>query len=148
MEEGKKMSAEESANIVRAHYNAFNKRDFGTGATLVDPKAQWTNVPFGTTYQGPDGYQQFLKMWTTAMSDASVEITNLIASGDWVAVEFTGKGTHQSGPFAGPKGPIPPTGKAIDLSFCEIFKIKNGKIALARLYFDAATLMRQLGLTP
>lgn len=142
------MSAEENASLVREHYHTFNKRDFGTGATLVDSKLQWVNIPFGTTYEGPEGYKAFLKMWTAAMSDVRVEITNLIASGDWVAVEFNGKGTHQSGPLIGPKGPIPPTGKSIDLSFCEIFKIKNGKIALARLYFDAAAMMRQLGLLP
>jgi steroid delta-isomerase-like uncharacterized protein len=142
------MSAEENANIVREHYSAFNKRDFGYGATLVDPKMRWTNIPFGMTYEGPEGYKTFFKMWTTAFSDARAEITNLIASGDWVTVEFTGKGTHQSGPLVGPKGPIPPTGKSIDLSFCEIFKLKNGKITLVRLYFDAATMMRQLGLIP
>ncbi|TAK02724.1 MAG: nuclear transport factor 2 family protein [Candidatus Manganitrophaceae bacterium] len=142
------MSAEENITVVREHYNAFNKRDFGYGSTLVDPGLRWINVPFATTYEGPEGYKQFLKMWTTAMSDARVEITNVIASGDWVAVEFTGKGTHQSGPLAGPKGPIPPTGKSIELSFCEVFKLKNGKIALVRAYFDAATLMRQLGLMP
>jgi|SRR5579884_1321975 len=142
------MSVEESTHLVREHYNNFNKRDFGTGATLVDPKVRWINVPFGTIYEGPEGYKQNLKMWTTAMSDARAEITNLIASDRWVAVEFTGKGTHQSGPFIGPKGPIPPTGKSIELSFCEIFEIKNGKIALIRVYFDAATLMRQLGLMP
>lgn len=142
------MSAEENANLVREHYSAFNKRDFGYGATLVDPKVRWTHIPFGITYEGPEGYKQCLKLWTTAFSDARVEITNLIASGDWVAVEFTGKGTHQSGPLIGPKGPIPPTGKSIDLSFCEIFRVKSGKISLARLYFDAATMMRQLGLLP
>lgn len=142
------MSAEENANLVREHYNAFNKRDFGTGATLVDPKLQWINIPFATTYEGPEGYKQFLKSWTTAISDARVDITNLIASDKWVAVEFTGKGTHNAGPLIGPKGPIPPTGKSVDLSFCEVFEVKNGKIALARTYFDAATLMRQLGLMP
>lgn len=148
MMEEEKMSAEENANIVREHYSAFNKRDFGYGATLVDPKVRWTNIPFATTYEGPEGYKAFLKMWTTAFSDARIEITNLIASGDWVTVEFTGKGTHQSGPLIGPKGSIPPTGKSIDLSFCEIFKLKNGKISLARLYFDAATMLRQLEKIP
>lgn len=142
------MSAEENTNVVREHYSAFNKRDFGCGAALVDPKVRWTNIPFGTTYEGPEGYKAFLKMWTAAFSDARIEITNVIAGDDWVTVEFTGKGTHQSGPLVGPKGPIPPTGKSIDLSFCEIFRLKSGKITLARLYFDAATMMRQLGLIP
>lgn len=140
------MSAEENITVVREHYNAFNKRDFGYGATLVDPKVQWINIPFGTTYEGPEGYKQYLKLWTTALSDARVEIINLVASGDWVAVEFTGKGNHNAGPLLGPKGPIPPTGKPVDLSFCEVFKLKNGKISFVRTYFDAATLMRQLGL--
>ena len=70
MMEEEKMSAEENANIVREHYSAFNKRDFGYGATLVDPKARWTNIPFGITYEGPEGYKQSLKSWTTAFSDA------------------------------------------------------------------------------
>lgn len=140
------MSTEENVSLVQQHYNAFNSRDFGRVATLVEKNVEWINIPFGTTDRGPEGSQQALKRWTAAISDFRVDLINLVASGDWVVAEYSGKGNHNAGSLVVPAGPIAPTGKSIDLLFCEAFKVKSGKIALARLYFDAATLMRQLGL--
>ena len=32
------------------------------------------------------------------------------------------------------------------MPFCDVFQFRNGKIVAGRSYFDAATMMRQLGL--
>jgi len=45
-------------------------------------------------------------------------------------------------------GKIGPTGKKIDIPFCEIFEIRNGKLVSSHLYFDVATMMQQLELVP
>jgi hypothetical protein len=50
--------------------------------------------------------------------------------------------------MVGPAGPIAPTQKKLDLKFCEFFRIKDGLVSEGHTYFDAATLMRQLGVSP
>src|SRR5439155_9405481 len=139
------LTAQDNATVVRAHYDAYNRRDFDKSLTLVADGVKWMNIPFNTTFSGRKGYREFLDNWNKAMPDSKVEIVNVIAGDEWTAVEFIGRGTH-TGPLVGPQGTIPATHKKLDLKFCELFRVKDGQIAEGRLYFDAATLMRQFGL--
>lgn len=140
-------TTEKSEQIARAHYEAFNRRAFDDGAALNAPDAVWRNVPTGEKFVGREGYKQFLSSWSTAMPDAKVEIETIVADSRGVAVTFTGRGTH-TGVLRTPMGDVPPTGKRIELPFCEVIKIDRarGQIVSAEVYFDAATMMRQLGL--
>jgi predicted ester cyclase len=99
----------------------------------------------GMTFHGHDGYKQYIQSWMEAFPDGKVEVTHMVANDHSVVTEFRGQGVH-TGPLASPAGPIPPTGRSIDLHFCETLEIEGGKVAKDRLYFDAATMMRQLGL--
>ena len=47
-----------------------------------------------------------------------------------------------------PQGEIPPTGKTIDLHFCDVFQVSGGKAIAHRLYFDNVEFLSQLGLMP
>ena len=140
-------SAQDSATITQTVYDAFNRRDFDQGAALVAEDFEWVNRPLGQTFRGPTGYRQFLQRRVTAFPDARIEITNRVAAGDWVATEFTLRGTH-TGPLTGPAGQIPPTGRSVEVPVCEVIQVQKGKLVRARPYFDAATMMRQLGLLP
>lgn len=64
-----------------------------------------------------------------------------------MVVQFDFRGTH-TGPLQGPNGEIPPTGRAVDVPVCDVFQLRNGKAVGVHSYFDAATLMTQLGLLP
>jgi predicted ester cyclase len=75
------------------------------------------------------------------------EIVEVSTGEDLVVVEFVGRGTHD-GPLKGPVGEIPPTGRRVEIRFCEVHEIWDGKIVRFRTYFDPATMMRQLGLMP
>jgi predicted ester cyclase len=105
------------------------------------------NIPFNVNFSGRKGYREFLDNWTTAMPDCKVEVVNVAGGDEWTAVEFIGRGTH-TGPLVGPNGTIPATQKKLDLKFCELLRVKDGQIAEAHIYFDAATMLRQFGLLP
>jgi steroid delta-isomerase-like uncharacterized protein len=141
------LTAQDNATIARDHFNAFNARDFAKGLNLVTNDVKWTNIPFNVEFTGHSGYREFHNNWTTAMPDCKVEITNIIGGEEWTVVEFIGRGTH-TGTLAGPQGPIAATQKKLELKVCELLRIKDGQIAESRVYFDAATMMRQLGLLP
>ena len=141
------MSAQENAATIRAFNEAYNARDWDAAIALTAPDVEWVSVATGETFHGPDGVRQFLDGWATAFPDSTVETTFVVADEQGGAIEFRGQGT-QSGPLRGPAGEIPPTGKAINVLFAEALEFKQGEIARARLYFDLAGMLGQLGLMP
>jgi len=139
------MSAQDNVKIARKNYEAFNNRDFDGGVAQAAENIELLNVPLGVTLHGPEGFRQILEGWATAFPDGRVEVTNIVAGEEGVVIEFRGRGTH-TGPLSGPTGEIPATGRSVDVPFCDVMQIKNGKITSLHTYYDAATMMGQLGL--
>lgn len=141
------MSLNDNATLARTFYDAFNSRDFDRAAAYVTPDCEWLNVPTGETRRGPEGFRQDMQAWATAFPDGMVEVTNLIPAGEWVCVEFTGRGTNK-GPLTGPAGQIPPTGRRVEIRFCDLLHFRNGKVISGHSYYDMATMLQQLGVMP
>jgi steroid delta-isomerase-like uncharacterized protein len=139
------MSAQDNVKIARKNYETFNNRDFDGTVAQAAENVELLNVPLGVTLHGPEGFRQSVQGWATAFPDSRVEVTNIVAGEEGAVIEFRGRGTH-TGPLNGPAGEIPATGRSVDIPFCEVMQIKNGKITSVHTYFDAATMMGQLGL--
>jgi steroid delta-isomerase-like uncharacterized protein len=91
---------------------------------------------------GPDGIKRAALAQRTAFPDLVTSIDDLIAEGDKVVVRGHDTGTHQ-GPFMG----IPPSGKRFTITWIDIFRIQDGKLAEAWLETNVASFRRQLGAT-
>ncbi len=141
------MPQQDIAAIARIAHDAYNARDFDRVITLVAPDAKWVDMATGVTFNGPDGFRQYMQGWATAFPESQVEVRRVRTGHDFAVVEFTGRGTH-TGPLTTPTGTIPPTNRQVEAPFCEIYEIADGKIAGGVTYYDVATLMRQLGLMP
>jgi len=141
------MSKEDHATVIQALFDAFNKGDLASAASLVTQDFELVDVPAGYTFHGSDGLLQWFQGFLTAGPDAKTEIFNTIVEDDWVATEHIGRFTH-TGPLVTPGGEIAPTGRRVELQIAEIYQMKNGKIRLLGAYYDAATMMRELGLMP
>jgi steroid delta-isomerase-like uncharacterized protein len=139
------MSTHDNAKVAQTLYEAFNAKDVERALGQAGENVEVVNVPLGLTFQGHEGYRQYLQGWIAAFPDSQVTISRTVADETGAITEFIGRGTH-TGPLASPAGPIPPTGRPIEIQFCEALEITEGKITKDRLYFDAGTLMRQLGL--
>lgn len=144
------MTAQENEALVRAQIDVYNSHHTDPDwfekrvVTLADDFAI-TDMPSGRIYRGVEGFRQNSQFYAEAFPDHEVEITNVVATEDQVVVEFIGRGTH-TGPLHTPTGDIPPTGRRGELRCCNVYQIKNGKIASLRSYYDAASMLRQLGL--
>jgi predicted ester cyclase len=99
------------------------------------------------TSRGPDGYKQVILFFEEGFPDSGIEITNLFATEDQAVVEFIGRGTN-TGPLHMPTGDVPPTGRAVEIRFCDVYCVSNGKIVSYRSYYDALGFLQQLGLIP
>jgi len=146
------MTAQENVALVRSQLDLYNNHQSDPAwlekrtATLAGD-CEITDVPSGTVYRGADGFKQNSQFYKEAFPDHQVEITNVVATEDQVVVEFIGRGTH-TGPLHLPAGDIPPTGHKGELRCCNVYQIKNGKIASIRSYYDAMSMLQQLGLAP
>jgi steroid delta-isomerase-like uncharacterized protein len=138
------MSAQENARLAQEIHQAFNDRNFDRVDDLVTQDVEWENVATGETFSGPEGVKQFMQGWADAFSDSKTEVQEVHAGDDFAVNEFAGRGTHD-GPLQGPAGEIAPTNRSVDVQFCEVYHIREGKIAHGRTFFDAATMMGQLG---
>ena len=139
------MSTQDTAAIGKRWYELWNQRDFDGAAALVDEGADIVETPTDEKFRGPQGSREENEKWAAAFPDGRVEIREAIASDEAVALELTFRGTN-TGPFATPAGELPPTGRAVSFDYCTLWRVEKGRIVGGRHYYDAATVMRQLGL--
>jgi steroid delta-isomerase-like uncharacterized protein len=138
------MSAQDNAALARKIYAAFSKGDLDGVLERVAEDVEVILIPFGQTYHGREGFRAFMTGFKGAFPDLTINLTNQVAAEDQVVSEFTARGTHH-GPLATPAGEIPPTGRTVDFTVCEVWGVKDGEVASLRNYQDAAALLRQLG---
>ena len=139
------MCSLDNAAVARTFHQAWAERNPDRGAAVIADDCEFVDVPRGEIQRGPEGYRHDYERWRTAFPDGTVEIINVIAEGDWVVVEFTNSGTN-TGPLRTAIGDFPPTNRKIEVPYCSIMQIKNGKVISGRDYYDVSTILRQLGL--
>jgi steroid delta-isomerase-like uncharacterized protein len=139
------MSAQDNTVLARRIYQLFSENRLDAVLDLVSEDVETVLVPFGQIFHGREGFMQFMQGFKGAFPDIKIAVTNQVATDDQVVTEFTARGTH-TGPLQTPAGEVPPTGRTVDFSVCEAWRIKNGRLASLHNYQDAASLMRQLGL--
>ena len=139
------MSSQDNVAVARTFHQAWDERNPDRGAAVIADDCEFIDVPRGEIQRGPEAYRQDYERWRTAFPDGTIEITNVIAEGDWVVVEFINSGTN-TGPLQTPIGDFPPTNRRVEVSYCSVMQIKNGKVISGRDYYDVSTILRQLEL--
>src|SRR5579863_4834760 len=122
------MSAENNAALAQKLYDAFNRKDYDHCLTLVTEDVEAILIPFGQTFHGRAGFRDFMQGFAGAFPDITIQVTNQVATEDQVVNEFTARGT-QTGVLMTTAGEIPPTGRTVELTVCEVYLIENGKFA-------------------
>lgn len=112
-------------------------------SAFMAPDIVFTDHAQGATMKGRDEATGWLSAWKTAFSDAAVTEGTYLEAGDWTISRFRARGTND-GEFAG----LPPTGRAVDLDCCELIRWQDGKSVEGDFYYDAMTVMVQLGHIP
>lgn len=140
------MSAQNNAALARKIYELFGNNQFEEVLALSSEDIEVVLTPFGQTFHGRDGFANFMQGFKGAFPDLKMtEIMHQVATDDAVVSEFKARGTH-TGPLLTPAGEVPPTGRTVEFTVCEVWSVRNGKVASLRNYQDAASIMRQLGL--
>jgi steroid delta-isomerase-like uncharacterized protein len=125
--------------IVREHMESENRHELDvTMRTFHRPRYEL--IASGDVYDGEDEVQRYFDETRSAFPDQRNELIALHHADDAVIAEFTLRGTHD-GSFRG----LPPTGRAFECRMAALFLFEEDRLVCERVYFDQATIMRQLG---
>jgi steroid delta-isomerase-like uncharacterized protein len=133
-------------DAAKAPILAFNEKNWDKVKASITRDFVYDEVGTRRKVQGADEVVAIWQGWAQALPDAKATIHSALASGNTVVLEATWKGTHK-GPLPTPKGPVPATGKTIDVRACMVFEIAGETARSQRHYFDMVTLLEQLGIT-
>jgi steroid delta-isomerase-like uncharacterized protein len=129
-----------ATDVHRAAHEAFNSRDWEAMRALVAPDTIYDDHPRGLTLQGVDNFVAWVQEWAAGMSDARIEEARYLDAGTHSVCMFRGRGIND-----GPMGPANATGRPLDLAFCEILRVEDGRVTGGDAYYDALTMLSQLG---
>jgi len=125
---------------VREHMESENRHEFDvTLGTFHHPR--YEIVPTGDVYDGEEEVTAYFAETRRAFPDQRNRLLTLHHADDAVIVEFDLMGTHD-GTFRG----LPPTGRAFTCRTLAIFMFEEDRLVCERVYFDSATILRQLGI--
>lgn len=126
---------EETRRVFEAYAVAHDASHYAEDATFTD----MTNP--GQPLVGREAIAAMLgTFYGGAFSEAHGSEDELLIDGNRVMLEFTFTGTH-TGDFYG----IPATGRQVELQLMSVYHVEDGLIRWARLYYDSASMLRQLG---
>jgi len=133
--------ASKNVETFRAAHQAFNKRDFEAVVNAIDEDVIYRDRARDVTFRGRAGFQEFMRGWVAAFSNAEISEATYIDGGDTVVAQFTGRGVSD-----GPLGPLPATGKPVTFHFCEIVRFNDdGQVVSGDAYYDQLSILVQLG---
>ena len=141
------MSQQGVVEIAKAQIIAYNDKNWSAVTEALGPGAVYDEVGTQRKLTGHGQIIDAFKGWAAALPDSKATFDAAHVAGNTAILELTWRGTHR-GPLQTPAGQIPATGKSIEIRACQIVEVKDGKVQAVRHYFDMATLLAQLGVSP
>jgi steroid delta-isomerase-like uncharacterized protein len=129
---------EQNKHVVRQYVDAFNRGDMAALRSLLADDAEIQGV------MGKGLFDRVEPVWRQLIEGygMQLQIEELVAEGNKVAVRYTETGTFKAPAFG-----HQPTGRSYELVALELFEIQDGKIKRRWGARDSASQARQLGLT-
>lgn len=126
--------------IVAEHIGAENRQDVEATIGTFHHARYEVN---GETSDGEEAVRELLRDLMVGFPDFQFEPGASHHADDAVIGEGRLTGTHQ-GTFNG----VPATGRPIDVPVAGVFEFEDDRLVCEKVYFDSATLLRQIGMLP
>lgn len=131
---------ERNIDTMRRAFEALNSRDLHACTDLMTSDFIINIAEMPYPKRGLSAWRKHAETLFAAFPDARVEIEDIFAVDDKLAVRVRMTGTHK-GEFLGTK----PTGKRIEYQSHEIYRFEEGKLAEEWICSDMMTLFIQIG---
>jgi steroid delta-isomerase-like uncharacterized protein len=133
----------ESARValVAEHIRLENAHDLEGVLRTFGDASRYDDEAWGEHYEGADGVRAFYTQIMTALPDLQIDVKRQHVTDEAILVEVVISGTHQ-GAWRG----LPATGRKIAFPLCGVYTFDaNDRLAGERIYYDRATVLRELG---
>ena len=127
---------------------AWNACDVDAMAELIVDDIVWADPALPEPACGVPAVQEFMRMSFRAFPDlrfSEPDPPHLTADGEQVAWAWTMEGTMHGS--VDPPG-FAPTGRRMRVDGVDLWRMRDGRIARYRAFYDATDMARQLGLMP
>ena len=134
----------ENKEVVQGFVAAGNNRDYDRLTEYVgDDVVRHCQATPGLEVTTLDQFIAFMEADVAVCPDSRVEVQQMVADGDRVAIWATYTGTQE-----GQMGPFPPSGKQMVLEFAAIFRFEDARIVEFWVTWDNMAALAQLGHFP
>ncbi|MEO8704184.1 MAG: ester cyclase [Kofleriaceae bacterium] len=127
-----------NAKTIADYAAAFTKHDAKAVGALLADTVVWSEQPIDTDFDKPATLGHFAALWA-GFSDLKLAHANTWAAGEYVAAAGTLEGTND-GELAGSAK----TGKRVTIPILGVYKLADGKIVAAWLFWQRQGLSAQL----
>jgi steroid delta-isomerase-like uncharacterized protein len=128
--------------IVDEHIRLENEHNLDGIMRTFGPTARYDDESWGVHYVGHDEVRAFYGELLRALPDMQIDVLRRHTTYDSVVLEVVIRGQHL-GFWRG----LPATGRHLEFPLCGIFTFdESDRLAGERIYYDRATMLRQLGL--
>jgi steroid delta-isomerase-like uncharacterized protein len=128
--------------LVEEHVRRENAHDLPGIMDTFGSRAWYDDEPWGEHHEGRPAVQGYYEDLLVSLPDLRIDITHCLAAEDGVALEVRISGTHL-GAWRG----LPAMGRRVDFPLCGLYTFDDaGKLAGERIYYDRASVLRQVGL--
>jgi ketosteroid isomerase-like protein len=125
----------------RTLHDLFNARGYDDIEAYLAPGFMYEDLSRVVTVKTPGEFTDYLRGWVTAFGDAAVGSPQYAEGADHSVCTFHGRGVND-----GELGPFAPSGRPMDLVFCEVLHYAaDGTVLSGQLHYDQLTLLTQLG---
>jgi steroid delta-isomerase-like uncharacterized protein len=135
------MSTADNKALVERFFAALNSGNLAALDEVIGPEYVQHSV-FGVP-DGLDALKGLIGAMAGAFPDMRATVEAMVADGDRVVARWRMTATHQ-GPFQG----LPATGKAVDISGMDMWRVQNGRLVEHWDALDQIGMMQQLGVMP
>ncbi len=136
------VSSDSNIALMQSAFAALNRGDLDACTALLTPDFA-INVAGAPQRRGPRAWRRNAEMLFSAFPDGQIQVKDIFAASDKVAVRTIFTGTH-TGEFLGNS----PTGKRVKYESNELYRIVDGKIAEEWICSDTLSLMTQIDAIP
>jgi len=129
--------------IVEEHVKCENRHDLAAVMATFGADARYDDEPWRDHRLGLEGVRSYYTELFAALPDLAIDIRNRHIAVDAIVLEVTIRGTH----LGIWRGGLPATGRRVAFPLCGVFTFDaQDRLAGERIYYDRATVLRQLGL--
>ena len=126
--------------VIEEHFESETAKEFDRTLATFGGRPHYEIMATGQVFDGDDEVMGYYRMTRTAFPDQHHENVTLHFADDAVIAEFELVGTN-TGEFYG----RPPTGLGFRVPIIAVFFMEDADIVNERIYFDSASLVRQIG---